>query len=337
VGTSSTRSTPTETLRAGAPAAASDIIKAALAAGGLSHGAPAGGEVARPQRQGDVSVEGGIAPSGDANVIYPAAFRGGRRLREPLGEALRTLAEGRQRLGLDGGFSGAGLTGERPGMPSPSRAPGMPLPQGAEFRDLRHACAVGARRYRLYVAASAGDAPQGLIVMLQGCTQSPEDFAAVTGMKAVAEKHHRLATYPAQTSGDNAMACWNWFRPDDQARDAGEPAVIASLTRSVRNAFGVPHDRVFVAGLSAGGATAAILGETWPELYAGVGVHSGLAHGSANDVLSASAAMRGQAAFEPVESGPAMARRARSSFRATPTRRSIRPTPSASSPVSATT
>jgi poly(hydroxyalkanoate) depolymerase family esterase len=295
----------TGTLRAGDPAGASDIIQAALAAGGLSRGAPLGGGSGRPRRpEGGGAIEGTpTASEADARVIYPEAFHG-QRLRKPLGEVLRALKEGRNGLGLHGKLPGAKLPGGLPGKPSPSRAPDLPLPHGAEFRDLRHACAAGARRYRLYIPASADDAPQGLIVMLHGCMQNAEDFAAGTGMNTHAEKHRLLVAYPEQTNGDNAMSCWNWFRPGDQTRAAGEPAIIASLTRSVRDKFGVPHDRVFVAGLSAGGAMAAILGETWPELYAGVGVHSGLAHGSANDVPSAFAAMRGQPAFEPRRSGP---------------------------------
>ena len=168
------------------------------------------------------------------------------------------------------------------------------MPDGAAFRDLHYSCSAGARRYRLYVPASAGDGLRGLVVMLHGCTQSPEDFAAGTGMNAVAEENRLLLVYPAQTSRDNQMACWNWFRPEDQTRGAGEPAIIAGLTESVRSEFGIPRDRVFAAGLSAGGAMAAIMGETYPDLYAAVGVHSGLAFGSAKDVPSAFSAMQGQ-------------------------------------------
>jgi poly(hydroxyalkanoate) depolymerase family esterase len=143
---------------------------------------------------------------------------------------------------------------------------------------------------------------QGLIVMLHGCTQNPEDVAAGTGMNALAEVHRLLIVYPAQTGGDNSMSCWNWFRPGDQMRDTGEPAIIAGLTESLRDQYAIPKGRVFVAGLSAGGAMAAIMGETYPELYGAIGVHSGLAYGSANDVMSAFTAMRGQVGIEQAPS-----------------------------------
>jgi poly(hydroxyalkanoate) depolymerase family esterase len=207
----------------------------------------------------------------------------------PLGEVLRTLSEGRTRLGLEG---------ERPGLQMPRRVPDLSLPEGAAFHNRHHACAAGARRYRRYVPAFAGEGLQGLVVMLHGCTQNPEDFAAGTGMNAIAEEHRLLVAYPAQTHGDNKMACWNWFRPSDQMRGRGEPAIIAGLTESLRDEFGIPRDRVFVAGLSVGGAMAAIMAETYPDLYAAVGIHSGLAYGSANDVMSAFSAMKGQSAVQ---------------------------------------
>lgn len=287
----------TDTLRSGDSSGATAIIQAALAAGGLASSGNdpkgMGGGFRMPQRTDVHTIEGTLAPDGPDEAggnVYSLEAARGQRLRQPLGDVLRTLGEGRKGLGLDGKLPGSGLK---------SRTPDLPLPEGAELRNLHHSCAAGARRYRLYVPASAGDGLQGLIVMLHGCTQNPEDFAAGTGMNALAEEHHLLVVYPAQTNGDNSMSCWNWFRPGDQMRDAGEPAIIAGLTRSIRDEFAIRHDRVFVAGLSAGGAMAAIMGETYPELYAGIGIHSGLAYGSANDVVSAFSAMRGQSSVEP--------------------------------------
>jgi poly(hydroxyalkanoate) depolymerase family esterase len=286
----------TGSLRAGNPSGATDIIQAALAAGGLS--SPAG--AASPGKAGarttrrpvDAScIEGtlvGDAPN-DIDAAAGPRLPRSQRLRRPLGEVLRTLTEGRKGLSLDGTL---------PGLQLPGRAADLPLPEGAEFRDLTYACAAGTRRYRLYVPASAGEGLQGLVVMLHGCTQNPEDFAAGTGMNALAEEQRLLVAYPAQTGGDNSMSCWNWFRPGDQMRGAGEPAIIAGLTESVRDAFGIARDRVFVAGLSAGGAMAAIMAETYPDLYAAVGIHSGIPYGSANDVMSAFSAMQGQAAIQ---------------------------------------
>ncbi|MBR2654914.1 MAG: PHB depolymerase family esterase [Loktanella sp.] len=170
------------------------------------------------------------------------------------------------------------------------------LPEGAQFLTLTHSSSHGSRDYRLYVPANQPSGPMPLVVMLHGCTQSPEDFAIGTGMNAVAEESGCLVAYPAQTQAANAQKCWNWFRPEDQARGQGEPALIAGIVGDILRDRSADADRVYVAGLSAGGAAAAIMGDAYPDVFAGVGVHSGLPVGSARDMGSAMTAMRGGAA-----------------------------------------
>ncbi|WP_342633792.1 extracellular catalytic domain type 1 short-chain-length polyhydroxyalkanoate depolymerase [Hansschlegelia zhihuaiae] len=167
------------------------------------------------------------------------------------------------------------------------------VPDGARFDARVFSCAAGSRSYKIYVPASASARPRGLIVMLHGCTQNPDDFARGTGMNEVAESNGFAVAYPGQTRSDNANGCWNWFEPKHQRRGAGEPAILAGLTEAIVAEFRIDPLRVFIAGLSAGGAMAAVMGETYPELYAAVGVHSGLPTNSAKDVPSAFAAMRG--------------------------------------------
>ncbi|MDP3338759.1 PHB depolymerase family esterase [Frigidibacter sp.] len=186
----------------------------------------------------------------------------------------------------------------------PTAAPAA-TPPGASFAEGSFSCAAGSRNYRTYVPASAQQGISGLIVMLHGCTQTPEDFAAGTGMNALAEQHRLVILYPQQSRGHNAQSCWNWFSRGDQRRDRGEPSIIAGMTREAIAHHRVPADKVFVAGLSAGAAMAVILGETYPDLYSAVGAHSGLPMGAASDVPSAFAAMAGQGAVAPV-TGPAM-------------------------------
>lgn len=191
-----------------------------------------------------------------------------------------------------------------------ARAISISIPAGAQYLSRTHRATAGARDYKLYLPASHPKRPKGLILMLHGCTQSPDDFAAGTHMNALAEKHGLAIAYPAQTSGHNTASCWNWFRPGDQARGAGEPAILASLARRLTKEFGLGRDAVFVAGLSAGGAMAAILADVYPEVFSAAGVHSGLARGAARDVLSAMSAMRnGGAAPQLTEVSPDTVRR----------------------------
>ncbi len=161
--------------------------------------------------------------------------------------------------------------------------------------------AAGTRPYRLYVPAGAARRRGGppLIVMLHGCKQDPDDFAAGTRMDERAEALGWLVLYPGQASAANRSGCWNWFNRDDQRRDAGEPSLIADLTRQVMAQYGVDPRRVHVAGLSAGGAMAATMAATYADLYASCGVHSGLAHGAAQDALSAMHVMRHGAPTAP--------------------------------------
>ena len=153
----------------------------------------------------------------------------------------------------------------------------------------------GAREYRLFVP-SRPQTPAALVVMLHGCNQTADDFAIGTGMNRLAERDGVFVVYPVQTGRANAQRCWNWFEPRDQGRETGEAAIIAGLTRAVMAEHAIDPDRVFIAGLSAGGAAAANIARAFPDLYAAVGVHSGLAASCARDVGSAMMAMQQGAA-----------------------------------------
>lgn len=165
--------------------------------------------------------------------------------------------------------------------------------RAGEFVTGCYANQAGARPYKLYIPTTYAGQPLPLVVMLHGCTQTPDDFATGTRMNALAEEKQCLVLYPEQTRAANHSRCWNWFKRGDQCRDQGEPAILGGMTREVMNCYHIDAGKVYVAGLSAGGAMAAVMGTAYPDLYAAVGVHSGLACGSAHDLQSALAAMRG--------------------------------------------
>lgn len=166
------------------------------------------------------------------------------------------------------------------------------IPGDAKYLTRRHRSAAGSRGYKLFIPASQPKRPTGLILMLHGCKQTPDDFAIGTHMNALAEKHGMALAYPEQTRRHNAISCWNWFKPGNQMRGMGEPAILAALTRKLMREFGLDRERVFVAGLSAGGAMATILADVYPDVFSAAGVHSGLARGAAHDLVSAMTAMR---------------------------------------------
>ena len=243
--------------------------------------APPTNDADSPDAFEQLRLDAGIA-SGRARDST-AEQRPAARTRRPLGEVLTLLRQ----VNLPGfGHDPASFAKSR-------KAPPVPVPHGAAYLTRTFSCEAGSRDYKVYVPSHAEGRRLPLIIMLHGCTQNPDDFAAGTGMNRLSEEHGFIVAYPRQPMHANQSACWNWFNIKDQMRDAGEPSIIAGITRAIMMDFNIDAKRVYAAGLSAGGAMAAIMSVAYPELYAATGVHSGLAHGSATDVVSAFAAMRG--------------------------------------------
>jgi poly(hydroxyalkanoate) depolymerase family esterase len=232
------------------------------------------------------ALSGEIAPGDESGETNAPPRRPSAKViplppRRPLGETLRALRA-------------------RPIMPpslpdAPEPAPDL----GERFLKRNYSGPAGSLNYRLYVPADHERRELALVIMLHGCSQDPEDFAVGTKMNALAEEFGLIVAYPHQPRLANANGCWNWFDRRHQNRGSGEPANLAGLTQALAKEFDVRRERVFAAGLSAGGAMAEILAVTYPDVFDAVGIHSGLPYKSAGDVPSAFAAMNGTAAFHP--------------------------------------
>jgi poly(hydroxyalkanoate) depolymerase family esterase len=163
---------------------------------------------------------------------------------------------------------------------------------GGRFIEAVFTNPAGRLAYKLYIPSGYHGQALPLVIMLHGCTQGPDDFAAGTRMNALAEREPFLVLYPEQSAEANPTRCWNWFKGSDQQRGRGEPALLAGLTQEIIRAHRLDERRVYVAGLSAGGAMAMVLGVNYPDVYAAIGVHSGLPYAAAHDLPSAFAAMQ---------------------------------------------
>ena len=269
----------TRLTRLGDVAAATALIQAALGGVALA-GTPADATAAaRTSAAGSdvIDVVARVVPPPQAPVPVPV-------LSMPAGPFARAGAAP----------DGARVAADAPQRPAARTAPdAQPGREPARFvaGRFQHPTA-GARDYKLFLPPGAGEQPRPLVLMLHGCTQTPDDFAAGTRMNEAAAAQGVVVLYPAQSVQMNPQRCWNWFKRQHQQRDRGEPALLAALVRQVVADQRIDPSRVYVAGLSAGGAMAAVLGQAYPDLFAAVGVHSGLASRAAGDLPSALAAMQ---------------------------------------------
>jgi poly(hydroxyalkanoate) depolymerase family esterase len=190
-----------------------------------------------------------------------------------------------------------GTSKRKPVRRSPTKVTRPPQPRSlrpapGSFIDGHFANAYGALNYKLHTPKGSSRRRLPIVVMLHGCTQTAGDFARGTAMNTLADELGFLVLYPEQSISANMGRCWNWHTPANQSRSAGEPAVVASLTRHVMTLCAADPRRVYIAGLSAGGCAAALTAAAYPDLYVAVGVHSAMAPGNVATLTSALAAMR---------------------------------------------
>ena len=153
--------------------------------------------------------------------------------------------------------------------------------------------AAGSRNYQLWLPSGHNtNKPAPLVMMLHGCMQNPEGLAAISGMNEIAEQNNFLVVYPEQTAAANPLKCWNWFDPKDQMRDSGEPALLAAIIKQISSSYKTDYRRVYVVGISAGGAMAIVMGATYPDLFSAIGVSAGLEFKAATTVEGGLAAMK---------------------------------------------
>lgn len=225
--------------------------------------------------------------SGLIRMFVKAAKPGKTRLRMPPAPALSGLL-GLPAKPLKIKRLAAGLATRKPRKARP------PRPAPGSFIADTFACPQGEIAYRLYTPRGSAGRRMPLVVMLHGCSQTAVDFATGTNMNRLADEMGVLVLYPQQSPTANIGLCWNWHDPRNQARGGGEAEMIAALTRHAILLGRANPSRVYIAGISAGGTAAAIIGAAYPDLFAAVGVHSGVPLGSIRSLRAAVSAMRGK-------------------------------------------